>query len=299
MEPLSDILTLLSAESVLSAGLTAGGQWSIRFEANDSQKLGAMLMGEAWLHIDGEAPVRLRAGDCYLMNRAVPYVLATDLSLPSLAGQDVFCQAKNGIAHHGGLTDFILIAGKTTLDPAQAILLTDVLPSLIHVPGGTVEAEVLTWLVPQLLHEIRDRRPGHEVAVGHLFSLMFLQVLRVYMSRGAFGGWLAGLGDPKLAPALRQIHARPDHDWTVEALAREAGQSRSAFSARFKAVTGLSPLDYVQRWRMQRAARTLRHGTASLQTIATETGYDSASAFSTAFKRVMGQSPGQYRQSSR
>ncbi len=32
-------------------------------------------------------------------------------------------------------------------------------------------------------------------------------------------GWLAGLTDPVVAPALQAMHARPAHSWTVAQLA--------------------------------------------------------------------------------
>lgn len=66
-------------------------------------------------------------------------------------------------------------------------------PPFVHVPSGSTEAELVTWRVPQLLREMRAPGLGHLTAVGHLFSLMFLQVLRVHMARQKLGGWFVGL----------------------------------------------------------------------------------------------------------
>src|SRR5436190_23261261 len=46
-------------------------------------------------------------------------------------------------------------------------------------------------------------------------------------------GWLAALRDPLMASALADLHARPAHPWTAQALAQEARLSRSAFAERF------------------------------------------------------------------
>ena len=296
-DPLSDILTLVDARSVLSAGLTAASPFAMRFHSSQSLKLGVMLMGEAWLQIEDQAPVRLCQGDCYLMTGGWTYTLATDLSLPPVDGHEIFATAVGSVAHYGGIADFILVAGKTTLDPVQAPLLLDLLPPLLHIPYGSAEAEVLTWLTQQLSREMRDRRPGYPFAASHLFSLMFMQVLRTRLttSAAASTGWLSALADERLAPAMRGIHAEPSRRWTVAELARLSGMSRSAFAAHFRQRAGRPPLDYLLHWRMRRAAERLRRDNSPILPIALTAGYDSESAFSNAFKRIMGQSPGQYR----
>jgi AraC-like DNA-binding protein len=74
-----------------------------------------------------------------------------------------------------------------------------------------------------------------------------------------------------------------------------ASVSRSTLALRFKQKAGMSPLEYVLRWRMLLAARALRSGAESVSAIAQRLGYDSDSAFSHAFKRVMACSPSDYR----
>jgi AraC-like DNA-binding protein len=71
--------------------------------------------------------------------------------------------------------------------------------------------------------------------------------------------------------------------------------SRSAFAARFRESVGLSPLDYVTRWRMFRAGALLRQGNRSIAEISVIVGYENESAFAKAFKRVTGTTPGAYR----
>ncbi|GAB3311297.1 hypothetical protein GCM10027564_17230 [Luteimonas notoginsengisoli] len=61
---------------------------------------------------------------------------------------------------------------------------------------------------------------------------------------GASPGLVRALADARLATALRVMHARPDHDWTVRALAR------STFFERFNRAMGIAPLEYLLAWRM-------------------------------------------------
>jgi AraC-like DNA-binding protein len=67
-----------------------------------------------------------------------------------------------------------------------------------------------------------------------------------------------------------------------------------AFAERFTAVTGLTPMTYLLRWRMALAKDSIAHGDRSHTQIAYAVGYSSINSFSTAFKRHVGQSPAQF-----
>jgi len=104
-------------------------------------------------------------------------------------------------------------------------------------------------------------------------------------------GLLNAMRDPALARVLGAMHADVRADWTVASLARIAGQSRSAFAARFGAVLGCGPIEYLARWRMALAKDALLRGVKTLDRIAEEIGYESTSAFSTAFRKRLGCPP--------
>lgn len=92
------------------------------------------------------------------------------------------------------------------------------------------------------------------------------------------------------------MHEAPHEPWTVASLAHAAGLSRSAFALRFKELTGMTPLDYLTAWRMQKAQKLIVSETSiNLAEIAGMVGYQSESAFSKAFKRETGKAPGLFR----
>ena len=107
-------------------------------------------------------------------------------------------------------------------------------------------------------------------------------------------GWLAGLRDPVVGKALAAFHGDPARPWTVDALARHAGASRSVLAERFTTLVGQPPMHYVTMWRMQLASRALKDG-AAVAEVAAAVGYDSEAAFSRAFKKAVGKSPGGWR----
>jgi AraC-like DNA-binding protein len=90
------------------------------------------------------------------------------------------------------------------------------------------------------------------------------------------------------------MHDDPAHRWTLAALAKRAGMSRTVFTLKFKERVGTSPMEYLTRWRMLLAGDRLANSTDPVSVIAPSLGYESESAFSTAFRRVMGCSPRQY-----
>lgn len=103
--------------------------------------------------------------------------------------------------------------------------------------------------------------------------------------------------DRSLSRALRLLHATPGARWTLRELSRRAGTSRAALVRKFRSLTGLSPLRYLARLRMDLAAARLLESDASLAEIAREVGYDSEFSFNRAFKRHRGLPPGAFRRS--
>ena len=96
--------------------------------------------------------------------------------------------------------------------------------------------------------------------------------------------------------ALRMMHSKNAHPWTISSLAEQAGMSRSVFAAKFKEKVGTSPMSYLTRCRINTAQQLLRNSSLSIEQVAVSVGYDSEAAFNKAFKRQLGVPPGRYRQ---
>jgi len=121
--------------------------------------------------------------------------------------------------------------------------------------------------------------------------------LRAYLGAGAGRrvGWLGAVSDHRIGSAVRALHEKTGHPWTIESLAASVGMSRSAFAARFKSLVGAAPMEYLARCRIHRASRLLRESTLTLGQVASEIGFESEASFSKAFKRQLGLPPGRFR----
>jgi transcriptional regulator GlxA family with amidase domain len=81
----------------------------------------------------------------------------------------------------------------------------------------------------------------------------------------------------------------------LEEMIRRSGLTGRTFKRRFTSATGMSPIAYVQRLRIEDAKRRLERTEASVDEISWQVGYEDPAFFRRLFKRLTGLSPGIYR----
>lgn len=163
------------------------------------------------------------------------------------------------------------------------------LPEVLIVPLESVKE--LAPTVDLLFAEAFGEQPGRQTAVDRLAEYFLVLLLRAAMSsRLIQGGVLLGLADPRLAKAIEAMHERPEHPWTLETLAVEAGMSRARFAVRFRSTVGITPFDYLTDWRIGVAQDLLKRGNP-LKIVAPSVGYASSMALTRAFSQRVGVSP--------
>ncbi len=299
MDPLSDVLSLLRPRSYITAGLDAGGDWAIRFDDVAGRiKCYAVTRGACWLGVDGvEAPVRLSAGDCFVLASGRPFTLASDLALSPVGPGDVFGDVaqRGGVATYKGGGGVFLTGSRFAVEGRHAALLLGALPPVIHLDAQADQA-ALRWAIERMMDELREVRPGAAMMAEHLSHMMLLQALRLHLARSPnrSAGWFSALADPQISAAVGAMHADPARRWSLGDLAAEAGMSRTIFAQRFRKTVGETPIAYLTRWRMMLAGDRLTRTDDALARTAQTLGYESENAFNTAFKRVMGVSPRRY-----
>jgi AraC-like DNA-binding protein len=244
------------------------------------------------------APVRITAGDCFLLPSGRPFRTCSHPDVPPVEASTVFPPPRAGgvITYNGG-GDVFLVGSRFVLSGAHADILLKMLPPIVHIRQEADQA-ALRWSVERMMHELQNPQPGNFLVAQHLAHMMMIQALRIHLAEGIEGGvgWLFALADKQMGAAIGAVHADPAHRWSLQSLAEQAGMSRSSFAEKFKATVGIAPMEYVTRWRMMLAADRLAHSGDPISVIALQAGYESESAFSTAFKRVMGCPPRRYGQ---
>jgi len=100
--------------------------------------------------------------------------------------------------------------------------------------------------------------------------------------RGQFG---------RISQALRLIHASYPQPLDVARLASEAGMSAPSFQSHFKAITRVSPMQYVKSTRLHQARLLMVRQSLTAEAASHAVGYTSPSQFSREFRRLFGATP--------
>ena len=103
-------------------------------------------------------------------------------------------------------------------------------------------------------------------------------------------------GDEPILKVQHWLQARGAGAVAVAEMAGEAGMEERTFQRRFKAATGMTPVEYVQHIRVGKARELLEFTRRTVDQIAWSVGYEDAAAFRKLFHRLTGLSPHEYRQ---
>ncbi|MGW2084551.1 GlxA family transcriptional regulator [Streptomyces sp. NPDC001880] len=98
-----------------------------------------------------------------------------------------------------------------------------------------------------------------------------------------------------LGPTTRWMEAHLDHPLTLNDIADHAGLTVRGLNRRFRAETGLSPLQYLLRARVQAAQRLLERGDEPVERIAARTGFGTPANLRHHFQHHTGTGPRVYR----
>src|SRR3546814_3256832 len=194
----------------------------------------------------------------------------------------------NEFGGNGAQTRFV--CGYLGCDSRPFNPILDAMPRLLHVRSDETGGNLRHGLILVALVETHAPRAGGETILSNLSELMFLHAVRQHIDSlpEESTGWLAGLRDRHVGAALRLMHGQPSQAWTLDALAREVGLSRSAFAERFTRIMGTPAMQYLGKWRLQLAATLLGRPGMGLPRVASDVGYESEAAFNRAFKRHVG-----------
>jgi AraC-like DNA-binding protein len=297
MDPLSDFLSLLKPNSYGFRGLDAGGDWALAFAPDDGVKCYAIQAGACWLAMDeGAEPVLLAAGDFVLIPGGKGYRLYSADDAPPIDAFRFFPSVPAGetaVLNGGG--DISGVGGYFGFEGMHAERLVSLLPPVVHIRAEANKA-ALRGSIERLMGELREPQLGGALIAEHLAQALLIEALRLHLAEHSHNstGWLFALADRQMRAVIAAMHGQPSRKWTLEALARVAGMSRSSFAVRFKDTVGEPAMDYLTRWRMMVASDRLAIGGMPIALVAPMVGYESESAFGAAFKRVMGYSPRQF-----
>lgn len=292
-DPLSELVQLLRPRAAFANIISGKGNWAVRYSEYGLPSFCIMLEGSCLLTVDGHESVSFSAGDFILLPTTPAFTLSSFVPAPPIyldPNEVASAHTEQRYGAKEGPPDMRSLGGAFLFDSSDSGLLVALLPKVVHVR----DSDRLSKLVQMVAEESADQRPGREFTLSRLVDLLLVEAMRSAAAGNAPPGLLRGLGDERLSRALKQLHARIDHSWTVDQLAKIAALSRSAFFDRFTRMVGVSPMEYLLRWRMEIAKDLLSENELAVAEVAERVGYGSTSAFSVAFSRHVGEPPSKY-----
>lgn len=243
--------------------------------------------GSCWLHTrEAAQPMQMHAGDLVVLPHDGWHILTAEPTLDSEEPRRI---------SEGDGPFTTMVCGYFDFRAGQRNPVLAALPEVIVV-NRQAGGRAMEGLSQLLLSEADCADVGTRTVLDKLADTLFVMTVRYFINQTPdLRGVLAGLADARLRKALAVMHREPGKSWSLEALATEAGMSRSAFAQHFAERVGTPPIDYLIRWRMTQAELMLKNPGVSVAQVAEQMGYETEAAFRKAFKRIHGVGPGSIR----
>lgn len=302
MDVLTEILDSIEFDTCLYFRTDLTSPWGIRVPKNkDVVRFHITLHGDFFIKAQ-KAEIKAKAGDIVFVTQGGEHDLYDSPKSHIRDFDDVIREAEY---HPGELLKYgspqgrctQMVCGHFSFEQNNLHPFLVSLPDVLHHKAS--ENPEMSWLNQTLSfldYESQKKRPGDQAVVRRLSEIIFVQVIRSYLLKeSSEAQFLSALKDQYISKSIEAIHKDPAHKWTLVSLAQAAGLSRSIFAERFRALTGLTPMEYLTNWRMDRAKRLLEDKTISTGKIGEQVGYLADEAFQKVFKRTFGVTPSQYR----
>lgn len=299
MDALSDILKTIRLSSSVYFRSDFSAPWGMQIDAGPFAQFHMVVRGNCRLQMDdAETSIGLSSGDIVVFPLGDAHRLGDETGRIYVNGKDVVeAIYRNQPLFQKGPVHTTLVCGHFEFERSFEHPFLQALPRFIHIRD--FDRRELSWLETAthvLIHEAGSGNPGADAVVERLAEVMFIQILRAYLRQHEHSNnFLTALKDTRINHALSLLHTDPQISWTLADIAHAVGMSRSAFAVRFKQLVGRTPLDYLTKWRLQKARELLKQRHLPIIEIAEQVGYTSDAAFNRAFKRQFRENPGAVR----
>ena len=158
----------------------------------------------------------------------------------------------------------------------------------------TENNEKILPVVKNLFHALSRKKVAYEfMTQGYLYQLLGIIVQEHLYSEQALGD----IPPERLEPiknVLEYIEKNYSNNISLDQLAREAGMNPKYFCRYFKGMTGRTPVDYLNYYRIECACEMLSTKDISIKEVAISCGFNDESYFIKTFHKYKGITPKQF-----
>ncbi|HWM06413.1 MAG TPA: AraC family transcriptional regulator, partial [Actinophytocola sp.] len=244
----------------------------------------AVVTGGDGVHVSNAGRQPLRVGDVILLRPGVwhGYEECHRLDVFNCCFSTELLHRELAWTREDPLLGYLLWTGPYSVQ-RRGMLTTSLTESALAECAGHLDALREVAAAPTELHR------GD--VIGRL--ALFLSVLARTVARD--GDAADGPTHPAVVHAMRLMEARPEHRWTLPELAELLHLAPGYLVRLFKCATGLPPMAYLSRHRVELAATQLLHTDHSIAHIARAVGWPDQNYFARRFKVHFGLSASVYR----
>jgi len=151
--------------------------------------------------------------------------------------------------------------------------------------------------IVHIIHTIKNKDLNYKYAVFGSVMAFLVDVMNIYITPNASAQLNIQASGNSLAitPALDYIRKSYMIDFSMESLAHLCGMSSTHFRRTFSAVMNTSPLEYLIKFRIEKASLFLQTTDMPILSISEEVGFHSLSSFNRHFISIIGETPRDWR----
>ena len=193
---------------------------------------------------------------------------------------------REATVHFGYARAFAALYPDVVIRPERVLVISGMHEDLVSSGASTTWHDLVLYLIAH--------HAGATVAqeVARMFALQWHQDgLAPYI---VFEG-RRDHGDGEIESAQSWLDGNFSIGSPVDEMIRRSKLAERTFKRRFAAATGITPIAYVQRLRVEDAKRRLERTDAPVEEISWRVGYEDAAFFRRLFRRTTGMAPGAYR----
>ena len=260
----------------------AGGDMVLDCHWHEELEFLTVTSGQAVFQID-TAYYDVRAGEGIFVNSGelhAGYPLEnTPCSFKAIVFSDSFL-------HNGS---FDLIQSKY-LDP----IVKNRLSIKRHITGADEWEQTLLQRLNQTMDKVLDCAPAYELLVkSELYAIISLIVMNSKPAPSAEGS--RSYRTEEMKAALKYMQDNSSLKLSTMDISSHLNMSEGHFCRLFKQYFKRTPMEYLNCYRVSKAARLLKDTELKILEVAMEVGFDNLSYFIGTFKRFMGITPAKYR----
>ena len=273
--PQGDAALVLCGES----WIRVYGHEEFHLHFHNLMEIGICRYGAGNLHLN-EDVYRYRDGMITMIPENYPHVTISD-------GEDV------------NYWEYIFIDPKRIVEklfPNNPVYQKEIIDALNRAPMITEGDEILTQFIERVMEETKSKQPFHRKMIEEYVSMLILELMRrekhlmVEAETKVKGSNMA-----QIAAALDFVNKNFEQSIRVKELADICSMSETHFRRIFEAYINMSPMDYVNLIRIQKACELMKKTNDSMDLVASKCGFTTTSTFNRNFKKFLETSPYQWK----